>query len=338
MVKETLFKQEILAFSSFGMNQGLSFDDIVEASGMRAGDLLKPGGSAPLESRINLANGLQERLSHIPIALEIARQQGRAVISYLIPVMRAAPTAADAFRFIEASSGYFGPGFDFRLERGRRTCTWFMSHPVDKLDNGMGNEAGAASFVSTIRSFAKNDFAPLEVQFPHTPKGHLKAYRHVFGAPVRYKQSTAETMVVFRREDLDTELSDADPVYFSSAMAHAELRQTPRQTTPVDRLRSAMIHCARNGRFGLEPAARHAGMSVRTAQRAAARAGVTPSRILDEVRAEMMRGILLSDPDMPLSVLAQQLDYSDERSLRRAFRRLTGQSPREYRSLLRMSS
>ncbi|MEL6195818.1 MAG: AraC family transcriptional regulator ligand-binding domain-containing protein [Myxococcota bacterium] len=338
MINESFVKQEILAFSAFGMNQGLSFDDIVELSGMRAGDLLKPGGTAPLASRIRLALGLQEKLAHVSVSLELARQHGQSVISHLIPPMRAAPTAADAFRFLEASAGQFGSGFDFRLERGRNTSTWFMSHPIDRLDNGIGNEAGALSFVNTIRSFAQRPFTPLEVRFPHAPKGHLQSYSDAFGAPVSYERSASETAIVFRRKDLDIELKDADPIYFASAMAHAELTHTPRRDTPIDRLRRAMTHCAKNGQFGLEPAAKHAGMSVRTAQRVAARAGLTPSRMLDDVRAEMMRGILLTDPDMPLSVLAEQLDYSDERSLRRAFRRLTGQSPQEYRSLLRVSS
>ncbi|MEL6195817.1 MAG: AraC family transcriptional regulator ligand-binding domain-containing protein [Myxococcota bacterium] len=337
MVDERISKRLILAQSSFALSRGFSFDEVVEATGLSAAELLNPQGTVPAAALIGLSLTLHARLKDVFLPLAQAVELGPSAMSILLPSLRTAPTAGDALRFLEMNSSHFGTGFELRLESTPTRTAWVMSHPKDPLDGGIGNESGAMTIMAMLRSLAKTPFSPSEIHFPYAAKAPAREYRNFFDAPIAFEKSVSQTTIVFDREALETPLQDADPVYYGAVLARAGLEKGIKPVPPLERLRNSMVACAREGRFGLEAAARHAGMSVRTAQRVAARSGTSPSRMLDEVRAGTMRGMLLRDPDLPMAVLAERLDYSDERSLRRAFKRLTGQSPREYRTQLRLS-
>jgi AraC-like DNA-binding protein len=73
-----------------------------------------------------------------------------------------------------------------------------------------------------------------------------------------------------------------------------------------------------------------AGTSVRTLQRRLARAGISYSDLLDEVRFETAAQ-LLTDGANDVIDIAYELGYGEPSSFSRAFRRLAGLSPRQYR-------
>jgi len=74
------------------------------------------------------------------------------------------------------------------------------------------------------------------------------------------------------------------------------------------------------------------GLSVRSLQRHLTEAGLTYSKLVDQVRFN--RAIaLLQQPDVKLLEIATELGYTDPANFARAFRRWAGVSPREYRLL-----
>jgi AraC-like DNA-binding protein len=77
--------------------------------------------------------------------------------------------------------------------------------------------------------------------------------------------------------------------------------------------------------------ARIADMSVRTLQRRLNLLGVSYSTVVDEARFRVASK-MLARTDAPSNEVAKAVGYSDASHFARAFRRLTGLSPREYRS------
>jgi AraC-like DNA-binding protein len=77
--------------------------------------------------------------------------------------------------------------------------------------------------------------------------------------------------------------------------------------------------------------ARIADMSVRTLQRRLSLLGVSYSTVVDEARLRIASK-MLAGTDAPSNDVAKAVGYSDASHFARAFRRLTGLSPREYRS------
>ncbi len=76
--------------------------------------------------------------------------------------------------------------------------------------------------------------------------------------------------------------------------------------------------------------ARIADMRVRTLQRRLHAIGVTYSTVVDQARFQIASK-LLSSTAKPSAEIARALGYSDASHFARAFRRLTGRSPQEYR-------
>jgi AraC-like DNA-binding protein len=74
------------------------------------------------------------------------------------------------------------------------------------------------------------------------------------------------------------------------------------------------------------------GLSVRSLQRQLAEAGLTYSKLIDQVRFNRAV-VLLRQPDVKLLEVSLELGYTDPANFARAFRRWTGVSPREYRLL-----
>jgi AraC-like DNA-binding protein len=78
-------------------------------------------------------------------------------------------------------------------------------------------------------------------------------------------------------------------------------------------------------------AAEIAGTSVRTLQRRLAEQGVSYSEVVDRARFDVASR-LLTESDAPSIEVAYATAYSDPSHFARAFRRIAGVSPREYRA------
>jgi AraC-like DNA-binding protein len=112
---------------------------------------------------------------------------------------------------------------------------------------------------------------------------------------------------------------------------------TPSRTTGEDDL-AGFIHALRrklrehsgDGYPDVDAAAQSVCMSVRTLQRNLARAGVTYSKVLEHARLEAATE-MLATPGLKIIEIAYSLGYEDPSHFSRAFRRLVGQSPREFR-------
>jgi AraC-like DNA-binding protein len=77
-------------------------------------------------------------------------------------------------------------------------------------------------------------------------------------------------------------------------------------------------------------AARELAMSKRSLQAALAQEGSSYRQILNETRRELAKHIL-EDPTTPICDIAFLLGFSEQSAFNHAFKRWTGQSPREYR-------
>jgi AraC-like DNA-binding protein len=75
------------------------------------------------------------------------------------------------------------------------------------------------------------------------------------------------------------------------------------------------------------------GMSERTLQRRLAQSGLTYSEIVQEERFSIASD-LLADPDLNIADIAFAAGYENAPHFSRAFKRLTGMTPRDYRCRL----
>jgi AraC-like DNA-binding protein len=98
-------------------------------------------------------------------------------------------------------------------------------------------------------------------------------------------------------------------------------------------LREVMKGYLRGGRARLEFAAEIAGTSPRSLQRRLKDCGTTFGRVLEQARFQVSAE-LLADPQVQAIDVANAAGYSDPSNFSRAFRRMAGVSPTEYKDSL----
>ena len=95
-------------------------------------------------------------------------------------------------------------------------------------------------------------------------------------------------------------------------------------------LRRGIMENAAQGEYGAAAAAARANISLRTAQRLAKQYGTSLNALIDEIRLANAKSFL-SNLEIDIATVGQIVGYTDVRSFRRAFKRWTGLSPKEYR-------
>jgi AraC-like DNA-binding protein len=165
-----------------------------------------------------------------------------------------------------------------------------------------------------------------EVAFPKPEY----AARFTGFTPGRLRFSRPAHRITFDRKLLDLPLSMADPDALRLARDHCEreLDRLGYHQSFVTRVRAALG--ARDRELPtLEQMAGELGTSSRSLKRKLADEGTSYSDLVDQLQSA--RAVSLLASDLSVDEIADRLGYSDGANFTRAFRRWTGQSPREYR-------
>jgi AraC-like DNA-binding protein len=184
------------------------------------------------------------------------------------------------------------------------------------LQNIISVYAGDNWFPQYIASRLRRPIGRIQwVFFPNT--------RFIFGQknswlelPRRYLQLPRQTLDISR---------DAAPV--RSARREPAAKDT---ANFIYGLKRTLIEHSSEGYLGIDSAANLMCTSVRTLQRHLAQAGFTYSKLVEYARFEVAAE-MLANPNLKIIEIAYTLGYEDPSHFSRAFRRIAGQSPREFR-------
>ena len=81
---------------------------------------------------------------------------------------------------------------------------------------------------------------------------------------------------------------------------------------------------------GIENAAQQTGLSPKTLQRKLQKENTSYSEIVDQLRLTLAQS-KLENPETPIHVIAAELGYEHQANFTRAFKRMCGLSPLQYR-------
>lgn len=173
-----------------------------------------------------------------------------------------------------------------------------------------------------LRFLCGGGWKPEEVRLSRRAPSDPRPFNDFFGIPVRF--SATENAVLFSADWLDRHVAREERRLQSR---HLEIAAAP--FSELVRRQVAM-------RLGFKPVdagslAEELGMSRRQLFRVLKSEGATCQEIVDDVRLSRARH-LLQVGDAPIAEIAFALAYSDQSSFTRAFARLSGQTPAEWRS------
>ena len=301
-------------------------------------------GSGILLSQLHNANArmsLQQELAFYRNALELSGDPvvglrlGEPFIPQRYGLFGYALLSAATFRHALTLTENFGrltfSFFSFKYGVcGRQT--WFsMSEPPpfeqELVDLYLDRDMSAA--VVDFREILGGPFPIEEVYITHDGHGSQQDYRDYYGCTVHFCADS--NTLVFSSALLDMPLPQSDPESSHHFQQQCQLliAKLTNQGHFVDDVRMLML--ARPGFFpDIDYVAEKLGMSTRTLRRRLKEEGSNYRALLDEIRFGLAKEYL-GETNLPMEEICGLLGYSESGNFSHAFRRWSGQSPRDWR-------
>jgi AraC-like DNA-binding protein len=315
---------------------------VMEARGFSRQDCLL--GSGILLSQLEAADvriTLQQELAFYRNTLEltgdphIGLKLGEPYIPQRYGLFGYALLSAATFRHALILTESFGSlTFSFFTLRfgvaGKRA--WFsMSEPPpikqELVDLYLDRDLSAA-----VVDFSEIMEEPLpleEVHLTHDGHGQCQAYREHFGCDVRFSAEVGKLLFSSAILDKPLPLSDPESSRHLQQQCQLLIAKMTAQGHFVDDVR--MLVLARPGFFpDIDHVAEKLRMSTRTLRRRLKAEGSSYRELLDEIRFGLAREYL-GTTNLPLEEISVLLGYTEPGSFSHAFRRWSGESPRDWR-------
>lgn len=290
--------------------------------------------TAPLADVQRFLDGAETAARVPSLGVLLAGAVPRGTYAWLEYIARLSPTLEDGMRSLGRFYRLVNKGADIAyVERGELAG---LDVSVHGRKDGWGrvlNEYTLALFHRIAREVAPA-WQPRHVWFSHeTPEpASVQALAACFGVRCEFGAATCgfDGLAAL----VETPLTTADPAL--QALLQSQAAQTLDAELPLAAL-AARVRDEVRRRLGVEPVELEAvastlGLSARTLQRRLRDEGSSFQAVLDAVRAQAAKD-WLANPRRSVSELAARLGYSEPGALDRAFRRWTGKTPTEWRTV-----
>lgn len=192
-------------------------------------------------------------------------------------------------------------------------------------------EFGAGAFIHTYRQFSKRPINLVRFDFVHSFDGEPREHERVFGCPVRF--DCDHSQLLLDRADMAAPIDTADDrlltilISYCDYVLETRAHDKPEQLAKVER---CIMELMPTGRAKASIVASELGMSERTLVRRLAEFGTSFSEVLAELRHQLALKYL-HQKELNLTQIAFLLGYANPSAFSTAFKRMTGQAPREVR-------
>lgn len=173
---------------------------------------------------------------------------------------------------------------------------------------------------------------PISIEVSWSQKEPSNEYERVWECPIRF--STEHICLYLKKSHVEEKVVTADYRLFRILVAHAE-EKTARMLDKegfASLVKQSVIGLVKPEFPAIQQVSSHLNVSVRTLQRKLALEGYTYKGLLDELRKELAISYL-KRRYLGISDIAYLLNYAEVSAFTRSFKRWTGQSPGEYRTL-----
>ena len=193
------------------------------------------------------------------------------------------------------------------------------------------NEFFVATLLDQARLLSGKPCVPTRVWFAHPRPQKVDELVTAIGTSNLEFQREANGFA-WPSEVLDHAILTADPALLDVLEKHASvaLAQLPAAPDFMGDVRAAIRECLRHEAPTVDRIASDLRLSPRTLQRRLTEEGTSFARVYESVREELAR-VYVADPDKPLAEIASLLRYAEVSAFLRAFKRWTGQTPRQFR-------
>lgn len=310
-------------------------DALLRDHGFFRSQLAAPYERAPLHRYVALLEATAERLDRPFLGLDMGTRFGLPELGPFHALMRAAGTLRSAL----ATLTLFQSRWQTRTMMDAQVdpdCTTYSYRIEDSRiwPRRQDAEFAVSGFVTLIRQLTSSKWFPAHVQFEHSIAGREARLTELFRARVEGNQ-VANRLVILN-EDLDRPFVSATPQEDSRLKsileAHLLDLMGPDRAAArsfVEQVEDVILRRLGRTHVDCDSIAAELNLSGRSFRRRLMEEGTSFRALLQSARQARAR-IILEAPDIPLSVAAEQLGYSDTATFSRAFKDWTGMSPGRF--------
>lgn len=191
------------------------------------------------------------------------------------------------------------------------------------------NDAALAVLLSSCRLNYQQEFAPLSVTLTHPQPACSARYYQFFGCPVTFEAE--QNTMILPIDIMEKELYGSNP---QLTTLHDQVIQDYLAELNTDalihRIKTLITDKLPSGNVPEKQVAGELYMGVRNMQRLLQEQGTSFVTLLNEVRRDLAI-TYVRDKDFSFTEVAFLIGFADSSTFSRAFKRWTGQSPRNYK-------
>lgn len=307
---------------------GVDVNAVLAEAGVNPEHLM---GFAPRLTYVEVAAvcaALEVHAKGIPLAILAVDQLGEGAFGVIESVGYVCGTLRNAAHLLSKLVRIVGDGLGFELRDNGRTATFIhVPHPGHPIPPVLA-ELTMLAIGRISRRLSERELRATQIRFTHARSPHASQLEAFFGAPVVFGAS--EIALEFPAIYLDLPLHrQHGSVEDLEARVRAFLSVLPTEEGLLSRLR-AWVAQRLQEEPSLSDAARELGLGPRTLQRRLRDFGTSFQSELDSLRRQIGKQRVLVTPSV--GELAASLGFRDASAFTRAFRRWTGESPRDFRA------
>jgi AraC-like DNA-binding protein len=225
---------------------------------------------------------------------------------------------------------YLGAALGLSVAGATARLTYRVKAPAT-VSERHDNEWTLGFMVRLIRRAASADWTPETATFTHPAPRDRRELRQVFGPQLRFRQ--AVNSIEFSADVLRYRMGETDPGLLRVLTQQADklLAGIHYQDDLVGQVRLLIFESLDRGQSDEASIASKLGTSVSTLKRRLKQTGCTYRELRDGVMQDIAKSAL-SQTTVPISEIALRVGYSELSAFDRAFVRLTGMTPLEYRA------
>jgi len=261
--------------------------------------------------------------------VELAGPSDLGTYGYLL---KNAPTVGEALDIACRYYPTFYLGATLRLSVGRGMAKLtYRTKARSALSARHDNEWSLGFFVHVIRRGTSTDWTPASASFTHPAPEDVREQIQHFGANLHFGQAT--NCIEFPADVLGCRVNETDPNLLRVLIQHADglLDRIQNEEEMADQVRLLILEQLDRGPGDAAGVARKLRMSVSTLKRRLGQEGFSYRELRDGVVRDLSQSAL-RETQAPITEIALQVGYSELSAFDRAFSRLAGMTPRQYRA------
>ncbi|MBD3882851.1 AraC family transcriptional regulator [Phormidium tenue FACHB-886] len=335
-MKEATFSVALIRNSiQYAVAQGLDANQLCQAIKLDPSLLNQPDSRVSGEVNRALWRELTVQTGDQHIGLHIGEAFNLAALGIVGYVLFNCQTFGQVLDKLSRYMSLFSQGISMQVtsSQGQVLCDWQVVNDVRNYlleEPRQPLEVSMSALLTATQALTGLPLRPLAVWFQHDRPADISEHQRIFGRSVEFAQPA--NRVVLEADCLNRQVVSANTSLLSAFEQHAEAMLTSlNQTQPfTHQVVREMVHSLAGEIPTVETIAQRLTTSVRNLQRSLQAEGTSYQQLLDETRKELALRHL-KKPETSIHDVAFLLGFSEPSTFHRAFKRWTGQTPREYR-------